>query len=350
MSFRVAFTADFLKPGSTEPVFPDIDATALDVPGVDYHILTEGVDEIRPGQLADTDAVVVLGPKVSAASLEGADQLAVVARIGVGFDAVDVEACTRAGVALTITPDGVRRPVASAALAFLLAQAHRLPLKDRLTRDGRWGEKPQHMGIGLRGRTLGLVGLGNIGQEILALIAPHDMNIVVTDPYADPDRVEGLGAQLLDLPSMLGRADFVIVCCALTTQTHHLIGETEFRQMKPSAHLINVARGPIVDQKALTGALQQGEIAGAALDVFEREPVDLDDPLLGLENVILAPHALSWTDESFRMMGESAFAGILAIARGKAPDHVVNRNVLDSSAFKKRIAACAGRATADEES
>ena len=159
-----------------------------------------------------------------------------------------------------------------------------------------------------------------------------------------------VGAQLLDLPSMLGRADFVIVCCALTTQTHHLIGETEFRQMKPSAHLINVARGPIVDQKALTGALQQGEIAGAALDVFEREPVDLDDPLLGLENVILAPHALSWTDESFRMMGESAFAGILAIARGKAPDHVVNRNVLDSSAFKKRIAACAGRATADEES
>ncbi len=343
MTFRVAFTADFLKPGSTDPVFPDIDARVLDVPGIERRILSEGASEIGAGQLADTDAVVVLGPTVSADSLTGADHLAVVARIGVGYDAVDVDACTQAGIALTITPDGVRRPVASAALTFLLSLAHRLPLKDRLTREGRWGEKSQHMGIGLRGRTLGLVGMGNIGAEILSLVAPHEMTILVADPFADPARVAELGAEPLDLHAMLERADFVIVCCALTRQTHHLIDETALSCMKSTAHLINVARGPIVDQRALTHALQQNTIAGAALDVFEQEPIDPDDPLLTLDNIILSPHALSWTDESFRMMGESAFAGILSVAEGRAPDHVVNRDVLDSERFKHRLATCVQR-------
>lgn len=343
MTFRVAFTADFLKPDSSDPVFPDIDATVLDVPGIERRILTDGVSEIGTGQLVDTDAVVVLGPTVSAASLEGAEHLAVVARIGVGYDAVDVPACTQAGIALTITPDGVRRPVASAALAFLLALAHRLPLKDRLTRQGRWSEKSQHMGIGLRGRTLGLVGMGNIGTEILKLVAPHEVTAVVADPFADAKHVSALGAQLLDLPTMLQQVDFVIICCALTEQTHHLIDAAALRLMKPTAHLINVARGPIVDQVALTTALQEQVIAGAALDVFEQEPVDPDDPLLTLDNVIVSPHALAWTDESFRMMGESAFAGILAVSQGKAPNFIVNRGVLDSARFQTRLAACTRR-------
>jgi D-3-phosphoglycerate dehydrogenase len=234
-------------------------------------------------------------------------------------------------------------PVASAALAFLLALAHKLPLKDRLTREGRWSEKAEHMGIGLRGRTLGLVGFGSIGGEISRLVSPHEMRVIAADPFAGAEAARQLGVELVSLDELLASADFVIVCCSLTPETRHLIGTEQLRRMKDSAYLINVARGPIVDQSALTSALREGVVAGAALDVFEQEPVEPDEPLLGFDNVIVAPHALSWTDESFRMMGESAFCGILEVSRGREPDHVVNPDVLVTERFQQRLAACAER-------
>ena len=341
--FRVGLTVDFLRPDGRQ-AFPDIDISPLDrAEGVAWHCLEEGADEVPPGAAADCDALLVLGPRISAATLGDAGRLAVVARIGVGYDSVDVDACTRAGVALTITPDGVRRPVASAAMAFLLALAHRLPAKDRLTREGRWPERVDHMGLGLRGRTLGVVGLGNIGREVCRLCAPFEMNLLAADPVADEETAAGLGARLVALPDLLATADFVLICCALTPQTRHLIGSAELGRMKPTAHLINVARGPIVDQAALTAALEDGAIAGAAIDVFEEEPVDPADPILRLDNVIVAPHALAWTDESFRLMGESAFAGILAVSEGRAPDHVVNAEVLETESFRDKLEACARR-------
>jgi len=342
--FKVGLTRDFLRADGRQ-AFADIDTAALDVSGVAWACLGEGGagEELPAEQTMDLDAVLVLAPEITEASLAEAPNLALVARLGVGFDAVDVEACTRHGVALTITPDGVRRPVASAALAFVLALAHKIPLKDRLTRSGRWGEKADHMGIGLRGRTLGLLGLGNIGAEICRLLAPHEMRVLATDPYGDADAAAELGVSLVGLEELLNNADFVIVCCALTEQTRHLISVSQLQRMKTSAFLVNVARGPIVDQKALTTALQQGVIAGAALDVFEVEPVDPKEPLLKLDNVIVAPHALSWTDESFRMMGESAFRGILEVSRGRVPDDVVNKDVLETDRFKQRLAACATR-------
>ncbi len=340
--FRVGLTRDFLRADGSQ-AFADIDTSVLDVRGVAWACLGEGGagEELPPAQMADLDAVLVLAPLVTESTLAGADRLAVVARLGVGYDSVDVEACTRHGVALTITPDGVRRPVASAALAFLLALAHKLPLKDRLTRDGRWSEKAEHMGIGLRGRTLGLVGFGSIGGEISRLLSPHEMRIVAADPFARAETARDLGVELVSLDDLLASADFVIVCCSLAPETRHLIGNDQLRRMKDSAYLINVARGPIVDQPALTAALREGVIAGAALDVFEQEPVAPDEPLLSFDNVIVAPHALSWTDESFRMMGESAFRGILEVSRGRVPDYVVNPDVLATERFQQRLAACA---------
>ncbi|HJP32245.1 MAG TPA: NAD(P)-dependent oxidoreductase [Candidatus Latescibacteria bacterium] len=348
--FRVGLTNDFLRADGSQ-AFPDIDTSALDVSGVAWACLCEAGagDELPPTQMDDLDAVLVLGPQVTDRTLETADRLAVVARLGVGYDSVDIDACTQLGVAVTITPDGVRRPVASAALAFLLALAHKMPLKDRLLRQGRWSEKADHMGTGLRGRTLGLVGLGSIGQEICRLVSPHQMNIIAFDPYASDTAATELGASLLGLDELLEAADFIVVCCALTEETHHLIGVAQLERMKPQAQVINVARGPIIDQAALTAALGTGGIAGAALDVFEREPVDANDPLLGFDNVILSPHALAWTDESFRMMGESAFRAILEISCGRAPENVVNSEVLDSTLFQQRLAASARRRSDSQE-
>jgi len=344
---RVGFTRDFLTPDG-RVALGDIGVGLLDAaPGVAWEFLPERTGELRPDQIAGYDAVALLGPKVTEATLAGADRLAVLARYGVGYDTVDVDACTRHGVLLTITPDGVRRPMGTAILTFLLALAHRLLEKDRLTRTGGWGRKTEFMGTGLTGRTLGIIGLGNIGQEAFRLAAPLEMRHLAHDPYAKPETAAGLNVELVDLDPLLRESDFVAVACALTPETFHLLNAERLALLKPTAYLISTARGPIVDQAALTRALQTGAIAGAALDVFEQEPVAPDDPILALENVILAPHALGWTDEWITRTGVSALGGILDVAAGRVPPNVVNREVLASPVLRaklERLAATAGAA------
>ena len=227
-----------------------------------------------------------------------------------------MEACTRAGIALVITPDGVRRPVAVSIITFMLALTGKLMVKDRLTREGPAGfaKRGEHMGVGLVGRTLGSVGIGNIGAELFRLVKPFDMKFIAHDPFADPKLAAELGVELVGLEDVFRRADFVSVSCPLTPETRHLVNAERLALMKPTAYLINTARGPIVDQKALTKALQERRIAGAGLDVLEKEPPDPDDPILRLDNVILAPHALCWTDQCFAGNGAADARG----ARGAA--------------------------------
>ena len=342
-TFLVSVTRDLLGPD--HPLGPlDIGLDALDgTPFIRWECLEEDSRELAPDQVESSDAVLVGGARVTSASLDGVERLALVARFGVGYDTVDVEACTRSDVLLTITPDGVRRSVASGAIAFLLALGHRLLTKDRLTREGRWSERLHYMGTGLTGRTLGVVGLGNIGREVFALAHPFSMRHIGHDPYADRQEVERLSIRVVDLEELLREADFVCICCALTPETHHLIDAKRLALMKPEAYLINVARGPIVDQEALTDALKERRIRGAALDVFEEEPVDPDHPLLKLENVIVTPHAVSWTDQCFREIGFSACRSILDVAAGRAPADLVNREVLERPGMQEKLRRLAER-------
>jgi phosphoglycerate dehydrogenase-like enzyme len=337
MPFRVGLTRDFLKPDGSLG-FGDIGLSLLDgAPGIEWEFLAEQHSEL-PREVADRyDALLVLAPQVTAATVEGCRRLGLVARFGVGYDNVDVRACTANFVMLTITPDGVRRPVASSVLAFLLALAHKLLLKDRLTREGRWGEKLAHMGLGLTGKSLGLIGLGNIGREVFRLAAPLEMRHLGHDPHVSREQAAAAGIEWLPLEELLAAADFVVICCALSAETHHLLDARRLALMKPTSYLINVARGPIVDQAALTRVLQEHKIAGAALDVFEQEPIDLRDPLLTLDNLILAPHAICWTDECFLNNGRSAIRSILDVAAGRPPQHVVNREVLESPALHEKL-------------
>jgi phosphoglycerate dehydrogenase-like enzyme len=334
--FRVGITRDFLRPDGTVG-FGEVGFSRLDdAPGVAWEFLPENVNELTPAHAAAYDALLVMAPRVSAETLRGDSRLALVARFGVGYDNIDVEACTAAGVALTITPDGVRRPVAVAALAFLLALSHKLLVKDRLTRQGRWAEKLDHMGLGLTSRTLGVIGLGNIGREIFRLAAPLEMRHLASDPFVKP--ADGpAGITLVDLDTLLREADFVVVCCALSAETRHLLDARRLSLLKPTAYVINLARGPIIDQQALTAVLREKRIAGAGLDVFENEPIDPHDPLLELDNVILAPHALCWTDECFAGIGRSAVSSILDMAAGRIPLSVVNRAVLESPQFHEKL-------------
>ncbi len=337
-TFRVGLTRDFLRPDGTLG-FGDIGLSLLDqAPGLTWEFLAENTTELRPDQVADYDAIIVLAPRITAKTLEGADRLTLLARFGVGYDSVDVDACTANGVMLTITPDGVRRPVAASILLFILALSYKLLAKDRLTREGRWAEKLNYMGEGVTGKTLGLIGLGNIGRETFLLAQPLGMRHIAYDPYVSKEQAAAIGVELVDdLETLLRQADFVSINCALTPETHHLINAERLALMKPTAYLINAARGPIVDQQALTRALQERRIAGAALDVFEQEPPDPDDPILKLDNVIVTPHGICWTDECFRGNGVSCCEAILDVAAGRIPRYVVNRAVLQSPKLQAKL-------------
>ncbi len=332
--FRIGLTRDFLKPDGTIG-FGDIGLELIDAaPNVVWEFLPENRPVLRADQIAGYDGLLVLASKVTAETLSQSDRLSIVARFGVGYDNVDVQACTEAGVMLTITPDGVRRPVAVSVMTLLLALSHQLLIKDRLTREGRWGEKLNYMGQGVRGRTLGVIGVGNIGREVFQLAAPFEMRHLGFDPFLKTP-VEGV--DLVSLETLLKESDYVVVCCALTSETHHLLNADRLSLMKPNAYLINVARGPIVDQRALTEVLTQRRIAGAGLDVFDVEPIATSDPLLALDNVIVSPHAICWTDECFQSIGSSACRSLIDVAQGRTPSHVVNREVMASSRLSQKL-------------
>lgn len=342
--FRVALSGDFRKADGS-PTYPDFDLAPLyAAPNVEVEFLASH-DPLRAEQLEDFDALILLIHRFNAASVPKSGRLSVVARFGVGYDTVDVDACTKAEIALVITPDGVRRPVAVSVITFMLALTGKLMIKDRLTRQGPSGfaQRSQNMGIGLVGRTLGSLGIGNIGAEVFRMAKPFDMKFIAHDPYADKRVAAELGIELVGLEDLFSRSDVLSVSCPLTPETRHIVDAERLALMKPTAYLINTARGPIVDQKALTKVLQERRIAGAGLDVLEQEPPDADDPILKLDNVILAPHALCWTDQCFAGNGAADVRAVLDVQHGREPRGVVNREVLASETWRRRLGDYARR-------
>jgi phosphoglycerate dehydrogenase-like enzyme len=336
--YRVALSGDFRKPDGS-PVYPDFDLEPLrQASNVEFAYL-EPANPVRADQVADFDALILLAHRFTRESIHPNGRLTVVARFGVGYDTVDVQACTEAGIALAITPDGVRRPVAVSIIALILALTSKLIIKDALTREGASGfaRRGEHMGIGLVGRTLGSVGIGNIGAELFRMIKPFDMKLIAHDPYPDHKLAAELGVELVDLADVFRRSDIVSVSCPLTPETHHLVNAERLALMKPTAYFINTSRGPIVDQKALTKTLQDRRIAGAGLDVLEQEPPESSDPILKLDNVILAPHALCWTDQCFAGNGAADVRAVLDVQHGREPRLVVNKAVLETPAWKERM-------------
>ncbi len=338
--FRVAISQDFVKPDGT-PAFPSFDLSPLtDDPLIEWTFVPVTDGRVDKSHMADFDALILLGAKFDADSFPGDNRLSMVARFGVGFDNVDIPACNANNVALVITPSGVRRPVAVAILTFVLALSGRLLIKDRLTRQGPpgWEKRIDHMGQGLVGLTLGSIGMGNIGAEMFRLAVPFAMNCVAHDPFASPEVARSLGVELVALDEVFKRSDFVCVNCPLSPETAGLVDAEKLSLMKPTAFLINTARGPIVDETALIDALKRGEIAGAGLDVFEQEPSSLDNPLYAMDNVILTPHALCWTDQCFAEIGAADVRAVRTLMMGTHPEGIVNAEIADNRAWKAKLA------------
>ena len=338
--FRIGLSPATKRPDG-KPVFPSYDLSPLAKdPRVEIAYF-EGKGELPASAIAGFDALVLMGERIAPGSFQPGMRLTHIARMGVGFDTIDLAACTANGVALTNTPPAVRRPMAVATLTYLLALAGNLFEKDRITREGPagWAKRIDCHGTGLIGRTLGIVGLGNIGSEVVRMVKPLELRLIGCDPYVAPEHAKALGVELVELDELFRQADFVSLNCPLTDETRHLANERRLRLMKPTAYLVNTARGPVVDQKAIHKALTERWIAGAALDVLDPEPSAADEPLHKVENVILAPHALGWTDQMFGVMSEVNRAALAAVMDGKEPENVVNRDVLASPAFQSKLKA-----------
>jgi D-3-phosphoglycerate dehydrogenase len=299
----------------------DIEAISFEMntPVSAFHALLGDVSGIALGLTPFADAEVQAAPN-----------LRVVARIGVGYDNVDVPVLTARNIPLMVTGIANSPSVAEKALFFMLELAKRGTAMHAMVRDGRWADRFKDLPLDLFGKTVLVVGFGRIGTRIAKACLALGMTVVVYDPYVPADTITAAGCEPVgELDSVLGRADFVTIHCPRNAETIGMFNVARLARMKPSAYLVNTARGGIVDEVALHSALTKGTIAGAGLDVFDQEPPLPDNPLPGLPNVVTAPHMAGVTAESLDRMCVATVQNLLDVLDGKPNmDHVVNKEVI----------------------
>jgi len=294
---------------------------------VQVHAIDEPMSaELLAKALRDVDAIMPCGLRVGKDAIENAAKLRVVANIGAGYDNIDVNECTRRRILVTNTPDVLTEATADLAFALTLAAARRVVEGDRFVRRGNWPHWQWNFlwGSEMHGKTLGLYGFGRIGQAMARRGRGFSMRILYHARHRVPENIEKeLGAQWVDRDALMRESDFLSLHVPLTAETHHAISRREFALMKPSAYLINTARGNIIEEEALVEALQAGRLGGAGLDVFEREP-KVHPALIEMDNVVLLPHIGSATAETRLRMALLASANLLAALNGQRPPNLVN--------------------------
>ncbi len=281
--------------------------------------------------LADADGVALSYTPYSAREMAASSAMRVVARIGVGYDSVEVPALTARKIPLMIAGTANSVSVAEHALSVMLMLAKRATVMDSLVRSGRWHERYRDMPMDLAGRTVLVIGFGRIGTRTAARCLAMEMTVLVSDPYVSEAVIRAAGCEpVTDLDAALLRADFLTIHCPKTAETIGLIDGRRLKLMKPSALLVNTARGGIVEEGALAKALKENRLAGAGIDVFATEPVGSDNPLLGLSTVILSPHMAGVTVEATARSARAAVGNILSVFDGRPiRENVVNKEVLD---------------------
>ena len=289
--------------------------------------------EIIIEKIKDCEGILtLLTDKIDAEIMDKAPKLRIISNYAVGYDNIDVKSATQRGIMVTNTPGVLTETTADLAFALILATARRIVEADKFTRSGKWKSWGPMLFLGrdVYGATLGIIGLGRIGQAVARRAKGFNMKVIYYSRKRKEDVERELGVEYRELHSLLREADIVSIHTPLTEETYHLIGEKELSLMKPTAILINTARGAVVDQKALYKALKERRIFGAGLDVYEKEPIDADDPLLELDNVVLLPHIGSASVETRGRMARMAAENLLAGLRGEKPPNLVNPEVLEA--------------------
>ncbi len=258
------------------------------------------------------DAILLNSPKLTRDSINPKNnRLKIVSRFGVGYDSVDLDILKKNKIILTNTPNAVRRPVAVAALTMILSLSSKLLIKDNLLRNGRWNERTNHMGTGLMNKTLGLIGFGGIGQEFVKISKHLFKKVICFDPYVSKEEMEKFQVYKMGFDEIPKLSDFLVILCDLNEKTRGMIDSNFLNKMKISSYLINLSRGPVVNENDLIISLKKNKIAGAGLDVMTNEPIEENNELINFENTILTPHSLCWTDECFDSIATEAITSIL---------------------------------------
>ncbi|MGD2142820.1 MAG: D-glycerate dehydrogenase [Candidatus Bathyarchaeota archaeon] len=296
----------------------------------------KGVDEAIPRDLLLTKVSGVKGllslltESIDAEVIDAGEDLEVISNYAVGFNNIDLKAATERGIYVTNTPGILTETTADAAFALLMAAARRIPEADRHIRAGKWihawGPR-MFIGTDIHGKTLGIIGLGRIGSALVKRAQGFGMKVIYNDVLRQKELEKELGVIFKHRDEVIREADFLSLHVPLTAETHHLIGSNELEAMKNSAFLINTSRGPVVNQRSLYEALCSGAIAGAALDVFEEEPIDPDSPLMGLENIVMTPHLASGSVETRTRMATTAARNLVSVLQGRVPPNLVNSEV-----------------------
>jgi D-3-phosphoglycerate dehydrogenase / 2-oxoglutarate reductase len=320
----------------TERDYGDCQAALAQVPARMTALPFIGDEEELIARTRDADGMVVSFSPVTRRVMSALEGLKVVVRTGVGYDVIDVPAATELGVIVVNIPDLWIREVANHALGLLLSLNRKIVTLDREVRAGVWaGRVPGDWTGSIHGETVGIVGLGNIGSAFARRVVALETKVIACDPYKDDRYFAALGVERVSLEAVAERSDYVSVHTWLSAETRHLIGEAFFRRMKPSAFLINTSRGPVVDERALHHALEARRLAGAALDVWEEEPVASANPLLKMDNVIATPHAAYYSSPAVAQVPRRCGEEIARVLTGQRPINVVNTDVYSPGAARR---------------
>jgi D-3-phosphoglycerate dehydrogenase len=333
---RKAVLVDGIREGRSMPV----EEEAGELKNVDADLEIAGctceADLIE--RAAGAEAILTYGAQMTRSVMEKLPDCKVIVRYGVGYDTVDVDAATDNNILVVNVPDFCMEEVSDHAMVLILACAKKIVMLNNALKRGGWLEavKLQSPMSSIFGQTLGIIGCGNIGRTTARKARCFGLKLLGYDPYVDESQVKELGVTMVDLPELLKESDYISAHTALNEETRHLIGKDEFSQMKPTAYFINTSRGAVVDEAALIDALREKKIAGAGLDVFEKEPVDPDNPLLKMDNVIVLPHTASFSDDAFRRLRTCVGKEAARVLSGYWPENVVNKNVKPKVNLKKR--------------
>ncbi|MFP4169854.1 MAG: C-terminal binding protein [Methanomassiliicoccales archaeon] len=324
MSYKIVYS---------DHTFDDLDLERRMFGEIDGEVI-DGEESEEPVEelVGDADALVVMYHPVDASLMDRMPNCKIVVRSGIGFDIVDRKAATERGIYVTNVPDYCLSEVSDHAIGMILALQRKIVFYNNRLKHGEWDIKAGYRMHCIKGQTLGLVAFGNIGRNVAHKARALGMEVITYDPYLSPETVREGGAEPVDsLDELLERSDVISVHTPLTPETRGMIGSEELSKMKDTAFLINVARGGIIDEKALLKALDAGEIQGAALDVFENEPLKGNDPLLVNEKLIVTPHAAWNSVESEIDRREKTANDVISVLKGERPKYLVNRDVTGKS-------------------
>jgi D-3-phosphoglycerate dehydrogenase len=305
---------------SDDPAWFAIEREIVEPAGAQVIVRRAANQDERAELLRDAQCVLVSGAKIDEPLLDRLPKLELIIRYGVGLDTLDIPAATQRGIVVAHYPDFCQPEVANHALMLMLAASRKLVQHDRAVRSGTYRGVPLPVSPSVTGETLGIVALGAIGQQMAKRARALDMRVIAYDPYLDDGTFAQHGVERVPtLEALLRESDHISIHAPLTPETHHLFGREQFAQMKPTAILVNTARGPIVEEAALVEALRTGQIAGAGLDVFEVEPVTAESPLLALDNIVLTPHSAFYSEHSNTQIKRRIGETIVAFMDGQWP-------------------------------